>query len=768
MAQDPNEPKDNGNVGLPRMGPGMVKLPPLGAKTKKRRRPRKIKDVRDIAKPPALSENTNDVIEDQNADAEEDTPFGAKGAKDKEDTKPTGEDDDDIRKRAQKRFTRAISYEAENRKAELEDEKFENGDQWDPDVAKERQTDGRPMISIPRVAAFVNQIANDQRQNRPAINVSPMGDKGDPEAAKIYRGMIRAIERECAADIAYDTGFHHAVAMGEGFFRIVTQWEEGKSFDQVIAVKRIRNRFTVYIDPGAQDPTGADARWGLVTELIPRDQFETDYPDADPMPFNMQGMSEGYKDWIAQNEVRIAEYFELTEESKTLVELDNGWTGYRDELSDDVKQRIESKRILVKRQREVKVPRWDWYKLTAVEILERNRWLGFRLPVIRIVGNEIDIEGKVSYSGVIRGAKGAQRVYNSAVTAQVEITGLQPKAPYIMSEGQMEGHEDEWKEANRKNYSVLQYKVDSVGGHPVPPPQRAQPPAPSAGWEVLRQQAAQDMMATTGVRFDPTNSETRVDDSGRAIRELRRSSDLGSFHYVDNLSRALKNAGEQYIDLIPKIYDEKRTVMMLREDDTEERIIIDPDAHAAFSKTKDAKGKVIKILNPTKGKYAVTVTVGPSYATKRIEASESMMQFAKLLPQTAALFADLIAKEQDWHLSDVIAARIAATMPPQVLMAGLEDMPPQAQAVIQALDTQLKQTGTQLQSALAALKDKDKDRQVALLKIEHDFESKILAVIQKAEAAFQTHIGDHVRQLSDGVKNLHAEMTKSKGEPKAV
>lgn len=744
------------------MGPGMNKLPPLGAKTKKRRRPRKIKDVRDIAKPPALSENTNDIIEDQNADAEDDTSDGAKGTKDKKDTKPTDEDDDDIRKRAQKRFTRAISYEAENRKEELEDVKFRKGDQWPSDVAVQRNLDGRPMMTINKTPTFVNQVTNDQRQNRPAINVSPMGDKGDPEAAKIYRGMIRAIERECAADIAYDTAFDHSVSMGEGFWRILTQWEEGKSFDQVIAVKRIRNRFTVYIDPGAQDPTGADARWGFVTELIPRDQFETDYPDADPMPFNMQGMSEGYKDWIAQNEVRVAEYFELTEEPKTLVELDNGWIGYRDELSDEVKQRIESKRILVKRQREVKVPRWDWYKLTAVEILERNRWLGFRLPIVRVVGNEIDVEGKVSYSGVIRNSKDAQRVYNSAVTAQVEITGMQPKAPYVMSEGQMEGHEDEWKGANRTNLAAIQYKVDSLGGHLVPPPQRAQPPAPSAGWEVLRQQAAQDMMATTGVRFDPTNSETRVDDSGRAIRELRRSSDLGSFHYVDNLSRALKNAGEQYIDLIPKIYDEKRTVMMLREDDTEERIIIDPDAHAAFSKTKDAKGKVIKIFNPTKGKYAVTVTVGPSYATKRIEASESMMQFAKLLPQTAALFADLIAKEQDWHLSDVIAARIAATMPPQVLMAGLEDMPPQAQAVIQALDTQLKQTGTQLQSALAALKDKDKDRQVALLKIEHDFEAKILAVIQKAEQAFQSHIGDHVRELSDGMKNLHAEMTKPK------
>ena len=58
--------------------------------------------------------------------------------------------------------------------------------------------------------------------------------------------------------------------------------------------------------------------------------------------------------------------------------------------------------------------------------------------------------------------------------------------------------------------------------------------------ETAVQGAAQDMMAATGIRFDATQNERMIDESGKAIRELRRSGDLGSFHYADNLGQSLR------------------------------------------------------------------------------------------------------------------------------------------------------------------------------------------------------------------------------------
>lgn len=766
MAQDPSRPKDDGRIKMPPVDAGMNKLPPASsAKPKKRTKHRKLKDVRDASKTPALSENTDDMVEEQNeeeSNAVNDTGKGQKG-KDASPAEDDDESDDEILTRMRKRFDRAVSFEAENRKAELEDLKFKAGDQWPADVATQRNTDRRPCMTVNRIPTLVNQVTNDLRQNRPAINVSPMGDKGDPDAAKIYRGMIRAIERESQADIAYDTASDSAVSIGEGFFRILTEYESPESFDQVIVIKRIRNRFTVYMDPGAQEPDGADARWGFVTDLIPRDQYKAEYPDADPMPFDAQGVGEGFKDWIAKDEVRIAEYFEIKTVSKKLMQLDNGWTGYEDELSDTVKAHIKSKRILVEQERDVEVPQWRWYKATAREVLERNDWMGKWLPIIRVVGNEIDIEGKVRYFGLIRNAKDPQRIKNYSVTAQIETVALQPKAPYIMAEGQSEGHEQQWKQANTVNYPVLYYKPDTVAGKPVPPPQRNAPPPPSQGWEVLRQMSEQDLMATTGVRFDANQSMNRVDDSGKAIRELRRSSDVGNFNYADNLARAMKNLGTQLIDLFPKIYDGRRIATMLREDDTEEKIMIDPDASDAYKEVKDPKtGKTIKIFNPAMGKYAVTVTIGPSYATKRIEASESMMAFAKALPQTAALISDLIAQNQDWPGAEIIAQRLAKTIPAQLLAPDVKDVPPQVQAVMQHMDGQIKGLTGQLQQAMAALNDKGADREVAMTKINNDFEAKILGIMQKADSDLQKHVGSHIQNLASDIRALADEMKAAK------
>src|SRR5665811_186834 len=90
----------------------------------------------------------------------------------------------------------------------------------------------------------------------------------------------------------------------------------------------------------------------------------------------------------------------------------------------------------------------------------------------RCYGTVININGKLSKKGIIRDAKGPQRMNNYYKTLEAELVGLQPKAPWIMEEGQIEGHEEKWKAANRKSYSYLLYKGINLGGKPAPPPQR--------------------------------------------------------------------------------------------------------------------------------------------------------------------------------------------------------------------------------------------------------------------------------------------------------
>lgn len=701
-APNPDRPKDDGRVRMPSVDTGMTRVGPSNRRGGKGARG----DDKPVALQPGDDKQTREEAKKQ-----------------------------ELLTRARKRFDRCAEVESDNRKNAVDDLKFKSGEgQWPADIVSQRNFDKRPTLTINKLPTFVNQVVNDQRMNRPAININPVGDKSDPEVAKMYRGLIRSIERHSSADIAYDTAFDGAVSNGFGYWRVMLEYEGADSFDKTIVIKRIRNPFTVYLDPAHQEPDGSDAKYGFVTELIPRTEFEEDFPDADPMAWNQGGFGEDYKQWVTEHEIRIAEYFEMETEKRRLVELENGHVGWWDELD------AGAKLYDVVNERWADWCTMKWYKLTAKDILQEDEWPGKWVPIVKVTGNEIDIEGKVRLSGLIRNAKSSQLMYNYMRTTGVEVAMLQPKAPWIGVEGQFEGHEAQWKQANTKTYPYLEYRPVDLDGKPAPPPQRQVFNAANQNILAEVQAAAVDMQAVTGIRFDATMQERMYDESGRALRELRERGDLGSFHYIDNLARSLRHCGEIMVDLIPKVYDTKRILTILREDDAEEQVQIDPDAQKPFDEGRHpVTGKTLKIFNPTYGRYGVTVTIGPSYATKRIEAAESIMDFVRAMgpaaPQMIPLIADLVAKNMDWPEAEQIAKRLAATLPPNVLMQdGMKDVPPQVQALISQMQQQLEAAANEKTQLIQALTEQQSDRAQRQDEIDKSFEAKLLNTIATFEA----------------------------------
>lgn len=691
MAQDPLKPKDDGKIGMPKITSGMNKLPPTDR-------------------------------------------GGGKGSKD--DDKRDHDADQELLLRARKRFERCVSAESDNRKNAEDDLRFLSGDQWPADVAAQRNTDKRPCLTLNKLKTFVHQITNDQRQNRPGINISPVGTQTDIEAAKVYAGMIRAIERESSADIAYDSGFWNAAANGFGYWRVCTDYADDSTFDQSIYVRRVRNPFTVYLDPDHMEPDGSDARYGFVTEMVPRDEFKERYPDAQIASWDPYGAGDTYKEWVEKDRVRVAEYYEIEHDMAEIVHLSNGHVGYKDKLDDQAKAWLDDGTLTVEDSRKAERARCFWYKITALDVLDRTEVpTDGLIPIVKVVGDEIDVNGKVSYQGIVRSAKDPQRLYNYWRTTEAEIVALQPKAPFVMEEGQVEGHESQWKQANTKSFPYLLYKGTSIGGKPAPMPQR-QPmiQAPTAVLQAV-QGAAQDMQATTGIRFDATMQERLYDESGKALREIRRVGDVGNFHYIDNFGRSLKYTGKLLIRMIPHVYDTRRVLNILREDGKEQAIQIDPTAPKAMQRVQGQGGKPMMIFNPNVGKYGVTVTIGPSFATKRIEASEQMLDFVGKMPQIAPQVADLIAKNMDWPEADQFATRLAKTLPPNLLTPDMADVSPQVQALVQSQKQRIMQLTQQMQMAQRQLQDMTADRMILADKNQKDFEAKVLAVLQKASAA---------------------------------
>jgi hypothetical protein len=650
---------------------------------------------------------------------------------------------------ARKRFERAAVNESENRQNAVDDLRFKNGEQWPDQIKSERTIARRPCLTINKMKTFVHQITNDQRQNRPAINVSPVGDKSDPETAKMLKGLIRQIERQSNADVAYDTGFDNAVSNGWGYWRILTEFESDATFNQSLRIGRIRNPFRVYLDPDRQEPDGSDAEWGFISDLIPRNEFRRQYPKAKLTDWQEAGTGDTMRDWATQTHVRVAEYYKFKYKPRTLLALANGHIGYKDELASEVQEMLDADAEMVVRTREVQTRQLCWYKITAHEILEEQELPGKWIPIIECVGDEIDIDGKVIKSGLVRDAKDPQRMYNYWATSETEMIALAPKAPYIMEEGQAEGHEKMWREANNKSFPYLLYKGTSISGKAAPPPARQQFAGPPTGIVQAKIGAAQDIQAVTGVRFDATLNERMHDESGRAIRELKRVGELGNFHYVDNLARSLRHTGRVLIDLIPKYYDTRRVLTILREDGTEEQVMIDPNQSKPVSTNEDAESRVKKIYNPKVGDYDVAVTIGPSFATKRQEAAESMINFLKVLPNAAPLIGDLVAKNLDWPGAPEIAERLTTMLPPAIQDKSLENLPQEARGIVSGMKQQLEQTNQQLQQATAMLGEKDKDRALQQEKIDKDFQAKMASIASTMEQTVLKIMADRDKEQED-------------------
>jgi hypothetical protein len=645
---------------------------------------------------------------------------------------------------ARSRLDMAIGALSESREDEIDDLKFYAGSpdnhwQWPADVLATRgavqgQTiNARPCLTINKLPQHVRQVTNDQRQNRPSGKVIPADDKADIAVAEIFNGMVRHIEYISDADVAYDTACENQVSYGEGYIRILTEYCDDDTFDQDIKIGRVRNSFSVYMDPTIQDPCGSDAKWCFITEDITKADYERMYPDSAPIT-TLQSLGVGDQNlsqWLNEDTIRIADYYYVDYDRATLNLYPGNITAFAGTPEDKLLKAQFGKPL---KTRESDRCRIKYCKINGYEILEEREWAGKYIPVVRIVGNEFEVDGRLYVSGIVRNAKDAQRMYNYWVSQEAEMLALAPKAPFIGYGGQFEGYETQWKTANTTNWPYLEVNPDVTDGSGsiLPLPQRAQPPMASSGLLQAKAGASEDIKSSTG-QYNASLGMTSNERSGRAILARQREGDVGTYHYGDNLARGVRHITRQLVDLIPKIYDTQRVARIIGEDGETDMVKIDPMQAEPVKKIVNQEGIVIdKIYNPSVGKYDVVVTTGPGYATKRQEALEAMAQLLQGNPQLWQVAGDLFVKNMDWPGAQEMAKRFAKTIDPKLMQDG--DKPPelqQAEQQIQAMGQEMEQMFQMIQNVGKSIEMQDQQRKDFEAEVKmYEAETKRIAAVQ--------------------------------------
>ena len=601
---------------------------------------------------------------------------------------------EDILKDAREAFELARDCEAENRLAAVDDIRFARlGEQWPDKVRRDRELDGRPCLTINRLPAFIRQVVNDARQNKPSIVCHPVDDAADPETAEILNGLIRNIEQSSDAEVAYDTALDFAVTGGFGYFRINTRYARDDGFDQDLVIERVADPFSIYGDPHSTAADSSDWNSAFVVDSLPKAAFEARWKGAQAVDWQADAYGALPGTWMDGDRVLVAEYWRREAATRTILALSDG------QVVEEAVYRAQKAMFdaigvsVIGQPRIVASHKVTQRILTGAEVLETVDWAGKYIPIVPVYGEELHVDGKRRLRSLVRDAKDPQRMFRYWRTTSTELVALAPKAPFIGRKGAFDTDATKWATANVQTHAYIEYDGPEA-------PQRQGFGGVPAGAIQEALNAADDMKSIMGL-YDASLGARSNETSGRAIMARQREGDVSTFHYIDNLSRAIRHAGRTLIDLIPRVYSAPRVVRVLGPSGEARLAPVNQPFQAPAPNAADQARKIEKIYDLTVGKYDLTVKSGPSFTSRREEAATQMIELIRAYPQAAPIMGDLLAKNLDWPGADEIAGRLAALLPDQLKPGSPE---------LDAAKAQIGKLAQALQAAAGKIAGLEQDR----------------------------------------------------------
>lgn len=546
---------------------------------------------------------------------------------------------------ARERYEAGMQADAEDRAQAEADNKFAYADdknlgQWDEAAVKAR-TGKRPILQWNRIPTSVQQVANDGRENKPSIKITP-GDGGVPETAEFLQGRIRQIEYDSDADTAKDTARDQQITTGRGFIRVRTEYIPG-TFRQKICIDRIENQFSVVWDPAAHKYDRSDADWCFVVSHISRDQHMRDYGKESVVNrMDFADARELAPKWIgigSKSElIQIAEYWVKKYKNRTLCLLTSQeLPAWKDQLTAGQYDTFKRNGNIVQ-ERQEKCPTVMQYVINGAEILSETEWLGSTIPIVPVWGKEAVVEGQRRTFSLIRNAKDPQKMLNLLVSNLAEKLAQMARTPIMVPVGGIaEQHSADWVNDSAAAYRL--YVQWDNQGRQLNKPERIDYEPPIQGLLEGIRGCIDAIKASMGI-YDAALGAKSNETSGIAIQRRQKESDVSNYHFPDNEARSNKYLGKILVELIPKV-DKAGSNAEIRTEDGKTHVVPVGTPH------KDWKTGEVVCHDLSQGQYGVSVSTGPSATSQRQEQYERDATLIQAAPELMWVFGDQMFASDD-------------------------------------------------------------------------------------------------------------------------
>ena len=571
----------------------------------------------------------------------------------------------------QNRLRVAWNYWKETFETGQDDVKCIYIDQWSPEIRAIRGE--RPTNSMNMLPQYINKVVAFLRRSKIDIEYSSVGgitsdDFTDaPPYAEILEGIVRQISYANKMPHKLARAGQHAVEAGLGWLQLRIGADKADPFRDALYVDHIKDRWSVLPDPFAAEADFSDMNHCFVSVYMPREEFQALYPDAQVPSFGGNSTDgtigtrqlSDFEQWVmGKDGVRVFDYWYRKKVKKEFVEFVNERNGLaivntRDVL-EEFAEPLRQYGFVEKRSRMADVWQVQWCRCTATDILdEAEDWEGSMIPLIPVVGRQIDRLESSLYVGVVHYGIEPQRVFNLWVSHATEKTASQTKNPYIATHNQIAEHKHAWDRATEENPFYLTYDADDES----PPPQRSPhtdfPIAEIQMAEIFRRQIQESI----GI-YDAVLGKKSNETSGVAIQSRQEASSESVLEFVDNVGMSATCIGKHFAELVPVVY-RGRVIATIDAEDNESA------AELAGVKSTDQGKKIVNALQL--GAYEVRASVGPSTISQRQEFAREVTELAKGFPRILEIGGDLLLAAMDFPYKRQLARRFRALIPPQFL-----------------------------------------------------------------------------------------------------
>ena len=185
--------------------------------------------------------------------------------------------------------------------------------------------------------------------------------------------------------------------------------------------------------------------------------------------------------------------------------------------------------------RETRLPTVHHLKIAGNAVLERTTWLGKYIPLIRVEGQRLDVNGQAKRTGMIQAGRDAQVSVDVYSTMEATAIMAAPKSPWLLYAEQISGYERYWNQANDPTLPYLLHKAVVVNGQLLPPPSARWWSQPSRRSPRRKCWRKQDLQATVGM-FEAAMGQPSNEQSGVAIDKRKIEAEGTNYGFTANLA----------------------------------------------------------------------------------------------------------------------------------------------------------------------------------------------------------------------------------------